>query len=73
MSVGLPYDSNLKWHMPQCIERFRTEQKYIYMPFLDMPFLDRHRARFLKKFQNTETYINDGTLRSGFFPAKCAR
>ena len=28
VSVGLSYDANFKWHMPICVERYRSEHKY---------------------------------------------
>ena len=67
VSAGLSYDVNFKWHMPICSEICGTEQKY-------MPFFGTITERdFREKIQSTETYTNDATLRSGFFPAKCAR
>ena len=67
VSVGLSYDANFKWHMPICVERCRVEQKY-------MPFFGTVTERaFRKKFQNTGTYTNDTTIRSGFVSAKRVR
>ena len=62
VSVGLSYDTNLKWHMPIFGEICRAEQKY-------MPFLGPSPSALSgKKFQSTGTYTNDVTLRSEFFP-----
>ena len=51
VSVGLPYDAYLKWHMPICAEICHAEQKY--MPF----FWDRHRARFPEKNSKAQEHI----------------
>ena len=67
VSVGLSYDAYSKWHMPICAELCCAEQKY--MPF----FGTVTECDFREKIQSTETYTNDATLRSGFFPAKRAR
>ena len=62
MSVGLSSDVNFKWNMPICAEICRAEEKYI-------PFLGPSPSAISgKKIQCTETYTNDATLRSGFFP-----
>ena len=50
VSVGLSYDTNLKWHMPIFGEICRAEQKY-------MPFLGPSPSALSgKKFQSMGTY-----------------
>ena len=56
VSVGLSYDTNLKWHMPIFGEICRAEQKF--MPF----FGTVTEPGFWKKIQSTGTYTNDATL-----------
>ena len=61
VSVGLSYSAIFKWHMQLCEEIYRAEQKY-------KPFFGTVTERDFRKNQSTETYTNDATLHSGFFP-----
>ena len=65
VSVGLSYDTNLKWHMPIWGEICRAEQKY-------MPFLGPSPSVISRKKFKEQKHIqfNNTMLRSGFFSRK---
>ena len=66
VSVGLSYYANSKWSMPICVERCRTEQKYI-------PFFGTVTERAFRKKIPKHGNIYEVMQCSGFFSAKRAR